>query len=333
MDLKTNYLGLTLNSPLVAGASPISDDINNIKKLEDCGAGAVVLYSLFEEQLRHEQYELHYATTENTYASPEASTYFPEYDEYRVGPEQYLELIRKAKEAVNIPIIASLNGVTPGGWTEFAKQMEQAGADAIELNNYSLPTNFYTPSVEVENLFLEIIDEIKSNIQIPISVKLSPFFTNMAYAAKRFEEAGVNGLVLFNRFYQPDIDLEELEIKPKVQLSTSNDLRLALTWIGILKGRITPDLAGSGGVHSGEDVIKLMMAGANVSMIVSALLVNGIDYLKIIKKQIIEWMEKKEYVSIMQMQGAMSQQNIPDPSAFERAQYMKALTSYQFVKK
>ncbi len=332
MDLKTNYLGLSLNSPLVAGASPISEDISNIKKLEDCGASAVVLYSLFEEQLRHEQYELHYFSTENTYLSPEAATYFPDYDQYRVGPDGYLEHIRKAKEAVNIPIIASLNGVSAGGWTEFAKKIEQAGADALELNNYSLATSFFTPSIEIENKFLDILDSVKSHIKIPVTVKLSPFYTNLPYSCKRIEEAGADGLVLFNRFYQPDIDLEELEIKPKVQLSTSNDLRLALTWIGILKGRLKTDFAASGGVHSGEDVIKMMMAGANVTLIVSALLVNGIEYLKIIEKQIIEWMERKEYVSILQMQGSMSQQNIPDPSAFERAQYMKALTSYQFKK-
>jgi dihydroorotate dehydrogenase (fumarate) len=210
--------------------------------------------------------------------------------------------------------------------------MEQAGADAIELNNYTLATSFFTPAVEIENNFLDILESIKSQVKIPVSVKLSPFYTNLAYSAKRFEESGANGLVLFNRFYQPDIDLDELEIKPKVQLSTSNDLRLALTWIGILKGRLKTDFAASGGVHSGEDVIKMMMAGANVAFIVSALLVNGIEYLKIIEKQIVEWMERKEYVSILQMQGSMSQQNIPDPSAFERAQYMKALTSYQFKK-
>ncbi len=333
MELKTKYLGLDLNSPLVAGASPISDSIDNIKQLEEAGASGVVLYSLFEEQLIHDQYELHYATSENTFSSPEALTYFPDYDDYRTGPEEYLEHIRKAKEAVKIPIIASLNGSSIGGWTGFAKKMQDAGADALELNIYSIPTDFNLNSNDIENKYIEILKSVKSSVNIPVAVKLSPYFSNTAAFAKKLEDAGANGLVLFNRFYQPDIDLDELEIKPKIELSNSSNLRLALTWIGILKGRVNLDFAASGGVHTGEDVIKMMMAGANTAFLVSSLLINGIGHIKTIENQIKEWMERKEYVSITQMQGSMSQKNLPDPSAFERAQYMKALTSYQYVKK
>lgn len=333
MDLRTSYLGLQLRSPLVAGASPLSDNIDNIKHLEDVGASAVVFYSLFEEQLTNEQFELHYATTANTYSSAEALTYFPDFDNYRVGPEGYLEKIRKAKECIKIPIIASLNGSTKGGWTEFAKMIESAGADAIEINNYSLNTDYSISPVDIENDYIEIFKAVKSVVNIPVSVKLSPYYTNLSSVAKAYESAGANGLVLFNRFYQPDIDLEALEIVPKVFLSSSSDIRLPLTWIGILKNRVKLDFAASTGIHTAEDVLKMMMVGANVTFLVSALLKNGIDYLKTIENDLVEWMQKREYESIKQMQGSMSQQNISDPSAFERAQYMKALTSYQYLNK
>lgn len=333
MDLKTSYLGLNLNSPLVAGASPLSDDLDNIRHLEDAGASAVVFYSLFEEQLNHEQYELHFATTENTYSSAEAQTYFPDYDNYRIGPDGYLQKISNAKEAVNIPIIASLNGCTHGGWIEFAKMLESAGADAIEINNYSLNTDYTISPVDIENNNIQIASDIRKAVSIPVSVKLSPYYTNLSALAKRYEEIGIDGLVLFNRFYQPDIDLEQLEIVPKVALSTSSDIRLPLTWIGILKNKIKLDFAASSGIHTADDVLKMMMVGANATFLVSTLLRNGIDYLRVIEKDLVDWMEAKEYVSIKQMQGSMSQQNTSDPSAFERAQYLKALTQYQYIKK
>lgn len=333
MDLRTTYLGLNLQSPLVAGASPLSDDLENIRHLEDAGASAIVFYSLFEEQLVNDQYELHYATTENTFSSAEALTYFPDYDNYRIGPDGYLEKISNAKSAVSIPIIASLNGSSRGGWVEFAKLLEEAGADAIEINNYSLITDPALSAIDIENNYAEIAKAVKSVVSIPVSVKLSPYYTNISSIAKRYEEIGVDGLVLFNRFYQPDIDLDELEIVPKVSLSTSSDLRLPLTWIGILKNRIKVDFAASTGIHTAEDVLKLMMVGANATFLVSTLLRNGIDYIRVIEKDLVDWMEAKEYSSIKQMQGSMSQQNTGDPSAFERAQYLKALTSYQYINK
>jgi dihydroorotate dehydrogenase (fumarate) len=332
MDLRTNYLGFSLDSPLVAGASPISSDISNIKKLEDAGAGAIVLHSLFEEQLKRDQIELHIAETQHSYSSAEAMTYFPDLESYRVGPEEYLEHIHLAKSAVGIPIIASLNGSCIGAWTNFAKNIEQAGADALELNIYSVQSDMTLPPSEIEAHYIDILRSIKSEIKIPVSVKLSPYFTNLPNFVKRMEEAGADAFTLFNRFYQPDIDLNELEITPKVQLSSSTDIRLPLTWIGILKHKIQADFAASGGVHTAEDVLKTMMVGANVSMLVSTLLIRGIDYLSVIKRDIIKWMETHEYVSIRQMQGSMSQQNVSDPSAFERAQYMKAITRYQFAK-
>ncbi len=330
MDITTKYMGMTLRSPIVASASPLSEDIGNIKKMEDAGAGAVVLYSLFEEQILLEQKEVFYHSTAGTYSFAEALTYFPEADEYRVGPEGYLDLIRKAKEAVKIPIIASLNGSSNGGWIDYAKKMQEAGADAIELNIYYIPTDMNLNSLDVENNYIEIVKHVKSAVSIPVAVKLSPFFTNMANFAKRIDEIGADALVLFNRFYQPDIDLENLEVKPQIQLSHSSAARLPMRWIAILKGRIKADLAATSGIQSADDVIKMLMAGANVTMMCSALFKNGIYHISQVEKEIIEWMTEKDYVSIQQMQGSMSQLNVADPSSFERAQYMKALTNYRF---
>lgn len=330
MDLTTSYLGMNLRSPLVVSASPLSEDIKNIKKMEDAGASAVVLHSLFEEQLAMEQKELYYHTESSQHISAEAMSYFPEADEYRLGPDEYLNHIRKAKESVNIPIIASLNGSTNGGWIDYAKKMQEAGADALELNIYSIPTNMDLPATAIEQMYVDVVKHVKSAVTIPVSLKLSPFFTNMANVAQKLDDAGVNGLVLFNRFYQPDVDLDELEIKPQVQLSHPNAARLPMRWIAILKGKIRADLAATSGLHSAFDVLKMLMVGANVTMLCSTLLKNGIPHLIQIEKDMIEWMQEKEYESVKQMLGSMSQMRIPEPTAFERANYMKALTSYKF---
>src|SRR5208282_736478 len=331
IDLKTTYLGLRLRTPLVASASPLSQELDGIRHLEDAGASAVVLYSLFEEQLRQESFELEHHLTEGTDSFAEAASFFPQPSEFHLGPDGYLNHIRRAKEAVEIPIIASLNGTTVGGWTKYAKLIEEAGADALECNIYWIPTDPDLPSIEVEQQYLDILKAVKSVVTIPVAVKLSPFFSNMANMAKRLDEAGTNGLVLFNRFYQPDIDLEELELKPNVLLSTAQALRLPLTWVGILYGRIRASLAATSGVHGPEDVIKLLMVGADVTMLCSTLLRNGIGHLQQIEQGVREWMEGHEYESVHQMQGSMSQIHCPDPGAFERAQYMRAVKGLQHV--
>src|SRR5579883_257850 len=330
-DLTTKYLGLKLRSPLVPSASPLSQEISSIRRLEDAGAAAIVLYSLFEEQLRLETLELDHHLSAGTESFAESLTYFPEPSEFRLGPEGYLEHIRKAKEAVGIPVIASLNGATVGGWTKFAQQIEQAGADALECNFYYNPSDPEIKAADIEQTYVDIVWAVKSAISIPVAVKLSPFFTNFAHVAKRLDDAGADGLVLFNRFYQPDIDLEELEIRPNVLLSTPQALRLPLTWIGILYGRLRASLAATSGVHEAQDAIKLLMAGASVTMMCSALLRNGINHLRHVERGIVDWMEQHEYESIHQMQGSMSQLRCADPSAFERAQYMRAVKSLQHV--
>jgi len=332
IDLRTTYLGLQLRTPLVASASPLSQEIDSIHQLEDAGASAVVLYSLFEEQLRQESFELAHHLAEGTNSFAEAASFFPQPDEFRLGPEGYLNHIRKAKEAATIPIVASLNGATLGGWAKYAKQIEQAGADAIECNIYFIPTDLDIAGSDIEKTYIDILREVKISVRIPVAVKVSPFFSNMANMAKRFDEAGANGLVLFNRFYQPDINLDELEIEPNVLLSTPQSLRLPLTWIGILYGRIHASLAATSGVHGPEDVVKLLMVGADVTMLCSTLLRNGIGYLNQIEDGLLEWMEEHEYESVQQMKGSMSQIRCPNPSAFERAQYMKAVKSVQHVK-
>jgi dihydroorotate dehydrogenase (fumarate) len=330
-DLRTQYLGLSLRTPLVASASPLSQELDSIRRLEDSGASAVVLYSLFEEQLRRESDELEHALSAGTESYAEALTFFPASDNFRVGPEQYLRHISKAKAAVQIPIVASLNGATVGGWTQYARQIQQAGADAIECNLYSLPTEMNAPGSDIEQQYIDVVKAVRAAVTIPVAVKLSPFFSNLANFAKRLETAGVNGLVLFNRFYQPDIDLEGLEIKPNVLLSTPQALRLPLTWIGILYGRLKVSLAGTSGVHSAEDVLKLIMAGADVTMLCSTLLRNGISHLRAIEEDLQQWLEKHEYESVVQMKGSMSQRHCPDPTAFERAQYMRAIRTVQHV--
>lgn len=331
MDLSTKYLGLQLRTPLVASASPLSQEIDGIRALEDAGASAVVLYSLFEEQLRQEGVEFDRYLNAGTESFAESVTYFPQSSEFRVGPEGYLNHIRKAKVAVNVPIIASLNGTTLGGWARYAKQVEQAGADAIECNIYFLPTNTEILGSEIENTYADILREVKISVHIPVAAKLSPFFSSLANMAKRLDQIGTDGLVLFNRFYQPDIDLEELEIKPNVLLSTPQELRLPLTWIGILYGHIRASMAATSGVHSPEDVIKLLMVGADVTMLCSVLLRYGVGHLRQIEQGVRRWMEDHEYDSVNQMQGSMSQLRCADPGAFERAQYMKAVKGLQHV--
>jgi len=331
IDLGTQYLGLSLRTPLVPSASPLSQEVSSIRRMEDAGAAAVVLHSLFEEQLRQESLELDVRLSEGSESFAEALSYFPQAGEFRLGPEEYLNHIGKAKQAVGIPVIASLNGATVGGWTSYAKEIQQAGADALECNIYSLATDPTVTSDAVEQTYLDIVKAVKSAVTIPVAVKLSPFFSNMANMAQRLEKAGANGLVLFNRFYQPDIDLEELEIKPNVLLSTPQALRLPLTWIGILHGRVKSDLAATGGVHDAPDVLKLLMVGANVTMLCSSLLRNGINHIRYIEQAMLQWMEEHEYESVGQMRGSMSQLRCADPAAFERAQYMRAVKGMQHV--
>jgi len=329
MNLATTYLGLNLRTPLIVSASPLSEEIDNIKRMEDAGASAVVLYSLFEEQLRQDRLELHERMEHGTFSSSEAMTYFPEPETFNLGPEEYLKHIRRAKDAVRIPIIASLNGSSTGGWTQYARLIEEAGADALELNVYYIPTDLNLSAAEVEQTYLDILWAVKTQITIPVAVKLSPFFSNFANMAKRLDEVGANGLVLFNRFYQPDIALESLEVKPNILLSTPMAMRLPLRWIAILYDRIAAELAATSGIHRATDVLKMLMAGADVTMLCSVLIRHGIAQLGVIERDLIRWMEEHEYESIQQLRGSLSQKNCPDPSAFERAQYMRALADYQ----
>jgi dihydroorotate dehydrogenase (fumarate) len=330
MDLTTRYLGLELRSPLIVGAAaPLTESLDHLRQMEDAGAAAVVLHSLFEEQLQQEMFEIHHHMEFGTHSFAEALTYFPEPNIFHVGPDSYLNHIRKAKELVSIPIIASLNGSTLGGWIEYACQIEQAGADALELNIYAIPTNPNLTGAEIEQQYLDVVKAVKAAIAIPLTVKLSPYFTNLANVAHHLWLNGANGLVLFNRFYQPDIDIEELDVRPHVLLSTPQDLRLPMRWIAILYGRIEADLAATGGIHKGTDVVRMLMAGARVTAIVSALLRHGINHLQTIQRELEQWLEENEYSSVQQLVGCMSQINCPNPTEFERAQYMKAVQTYR----
>jgi dihydroorotate dehydrogenase (fumarate) len=328
MNLTTRYLGFKLRTPLVPSASPLSEKIDNIKRMEDAGAPAVVFHSLFEEQVRSDRHELQYYLDQGTESYAESLTYFPDRAEFKVGPEAYLEHIAQAKAAVDIPIIGSLNGSTFGGWMTYARQIEQAGADALELNIYSIPTDPELSGEEIETRYLAILASIKAQVKIPVAVKLSPFFTNFAQFARRADRNGANALVLFNRFYQPDIELETLEISPNVLLSTPMAMRLPMRWIAMLYGRIGANLAATSGIHRASDALKMLMAGADVTMLCSILLRRGIDHIRVIEREMREWMEEHEYESVEQLKGSMSQKNCPDPSAFERAQYMRALQTY-----
>ena len=329
MDLSTTYMGLKLEHPIVPSASPLSDSVDKILALEDAGAAAVVMYSLFEEQLEGESHILDHYMDFGAESFAEALSYFPEMDSYSVGPHEYLELIRQAKEAVNIPIIGSLNGISSGGWIEYAKQIEQAGADGLELNIYYIPTDPTMPGVEVEKQYMNVVREVKQRVSIPVAVKVGPFFSAFANMAAQIHLAGADALVLFNRFYQPDLDLEYLEVTPNLVLSSRHELRLPLRWTAILFGRVPIDMAITSGVHTHEDVLKGMMAGAKVTMLASELLRNGIERMGQIRAELVNWMDEHEYESIAQMQGSMSQINVADPAAFERANYMKMLQSWR----
>lgn len=329
VDLKTTYLGLELKNPLVVSASPLSENVETAKALEAAGVSAIVMYSLFEEQIIHESLELDHYLSKDTDSFAEALTHIPEMSRYTLAPDVYLEQVKALKEALTIPVIGSLNGVSTGGWIEYAQKIEEAGADALELNLYYLPTDLELTSAELEDAYVTLVQDIRAKINIPIAVKLSPSFTALPNFAKRLADAGANGLVLFNRFYQPDFDLEKLEVVPNLKLSKSEELRLPLRWIALLHGRVDIDFALTSGVHKAEDVLKSMMAGANVAMSASALLKKGPKRAAKILKEIESWMEENEYESIKQMQGSMSQKAVAEPAAFERANYMKVLNSFK----
>lgn len=327
-DLSTTYLGLPCKNPLVASASPLSKKLDRIRQLEDAGAAAIVMYSLFEEQIMREIDELDCYLNLATNSYAEALSYFPDLDHYNVGPDGYLEHLRRAKEAVSIPVIGSLNGVSAGGWVEYAQKIEQAGADALELNIYYLPTDLEMSSSMLEKIYVNLVREVRAAIHIPLALKLSPFITALPHLAARFTEAGANGLVLFNRFYQPDFDLEALEVVPHLELSTSHELLLPLRWIALLYGRISADFALTSGIHRVQDIVKAVMAGANVTMLASELLIHGPDRITHLLEELEQWMEQYEYLSIAQMRGSMSQYSVAEPAAFERANYMKALNLF-----
>ena len=331
MDLSTTYLGLKLKNPLVASASPLSRSVDSMKRLEDAGMSAIVMYSLFEEQLSHEAEALEHYKSYGTESFAEALSYFPDTGEYHLGPEEYLELLAKAKKALHIPVIASLNGITDGGWVDSARRMEEAGADALELNVYYVATGADMAGPEVEARYVEILRHVKRSVKIPVAMKLSPFFSSIANVAQTLVHEGADGLVLFNRFYQPDIDLDELDVKPGVGLSDSYDNRLPMRWIGILHGKLKTSLAATSGIHTHEDVLKLTMVGADVTMMCSALLLHGPQQATKILNDLGHWMQEHEYVSIEQMKGSLSHRSIADPAAYERANYMKALNRFKML--
>jgi dihydroorotate dehydrogenase (fumarate) len=328
IDLATRYLGLTLASPLVASSSPLCERIDNIRAMEDAGAAAVVLHSLFEEQLDVESLHLDRYLSHGAESYAEAIGYFPDLRRYNLGPEGYLEHIRRAKAAVRIPVIGSLNGVSRGGWTDFARQIQQAGADALELNVFYVPTDPALSSAEVETMYVDLVREVRRAVTIPVAVKLGHSFTALANLAARLDAAGADSLVLFNRFYLPDFDLERLEVTPRLTLSSPHEVLVRLHWVAILYGHVRADLAVSGGVHGAAQVLKAMMAGARVAMLTSALLQHGIAHLARVRTDLVTWMEEHEYRSIAEMQGSMSYRSVAEPAAFERANYMKVLSSY-----
>lgn len=327
-DLTTTYLGLKLKNPLVASPSPLSEKVEHVKHMEEAGIAAVVMYSLFEEQIIHESLELDHFLNRGTESFAEALTYFPNMGRYSLAPEKYIEKLQKTKLAVNIPVMGSLNGVSAGGWLEYAQKIQDAGADALELNIYYLPVDSNLTSSELEDNYLKLVSSVRSSIKIPLAVKLAPFFTALPNFAKRLVEAGADGLVLFNRFYQPDFDLEDLEVVPNLVLSNSDDMRLPLRWIAILYGKLKADLALTSGVHTPEDAVKAIMAGASIAMTTSALLKRGMQAIPQILDGIEAWMVAHEYESVTQMRGSMSQGAVADPAAFERANYMKVLNSF-----
>ena len=329
MNLSTTYLGLKLAHPLMPGASPLATNLDTVRRLEDAGTAAIVMHSLFEEQIAMEQAADLAHVDAHDESSAEATSYFPRPEAYRLGPDDYLALVARIKAAVKVPVIASLNGVTTGGWLSYARQMQQAGADALELNVYYLPTDPDTTSEDVEAAAVEMVKEVKKNVTIPVAVKLGPFYSSLPHFAHRLESAGVDGLVLFNRFYQPDIDVDDLEVKRTLQYSTSAELNLRLRWLAILSGRVRPALAASGGVHTTTDVVKAVMAGAHAVQVVSALLQQGPAHLGRLREELSRWLEEHEYESLDQLRGSMNLAKSPDPTAYERANYIQVLQGWK----
>ncbi|MGE5264116.1 MAG: dihydroorotate dehydrogenase-like protein, partial [Acidobacteriota bacterium] len=329
IDLSTTYLGLKLKNPVVPSPSPLMRHLDNIKRMEDAGAPAVVLHSLFEEQILRETEDLDHYLSVDAESVSEVRSYFPDLQRYNAGPDRYLDYVRQVKSAVGIPVIASLNGISSGGWTRYAKMIEDAGADALELNMYYVAANPAQTGSQIDEMYLDLVREIRATVRFPIAVKVGPYFTAFANFAQCLDQAGANGLVIFNRFYQPDFDLESLDVVPDLALSTPSELLLRLRWTAILYGRVQADLAITGGVHNATEVLKSMMAGANVAMMTSALLEHGIDHLRGVLADLTKWMEDHEYESIRQMRGSMCQRAVAEPAAFERANYMKLLQSYE----
>jgi dihydroorotate dehydrogenase (fumarate) len=328
MDLRTTYLGLDLRNPLVVSPSPLCQDLGRIRQMEDAGAGAVVLHSLFEEQITLESFLLDRDLSDGTESFPEALTYLPDLHEYNMGPDAYVEHVRKAKEAVDIPVIGSLNGVSTGGWLRYAQAIEEAGADALELNIYLVASDPDRSGGEIEDQYVELVRDVVTSVRIPVAVKLGHHFSAFGHFARRLVDEGTHGLVLFNRFYQPDLDIEELDVVPTLTLSSPYELLLRLNWVAILYGKVDCDLAVTGGVHGAKDVLKAMMAGAKVAMLTSALLQKGIGHLHTVEADLTRWMEEHEYESVNQMRGSLSQRAVANPSAYERGNYLRVLSSY-----
>ena len=328
IDFSTNYLGLKLKGPIVVSSTPLSESIDNARRMEDAGAAAIVLTSLFEEQLELESRALDEDLSRGTDSFAESLGYLPDLTDYRMTHEVYLEYLRRTKEAVGIPVMASLNGATTGGWVRFAKEMEQAGADAIELNTYALATDRSQSSTELELQLLELVKSVCGAVKVPVAVKLSQSFTSVPHLVARMEDAGARGVVLFNRFYQPDFDIETLEVRPTLHFSTPSELLPRLHWAAILYGHLNIDLAISGGVHSAEDVLKGIMAGAGITMMASALHIHGIDHIGRVLADLRYWLEKREYTSLWEMRGCLSRRSVPDTSPFDRGNYIKTLSSY-----
>lgn len=329
MDMTTTYLGLRLAHPLITGASPLVDHLDVVRQLEDAGAAAITMHSLFEEQIATDREAMWDQFDAHAHTNAEAGTYFPRQDEYALGPDQYLEQIRRIKEAVAVPVIASLNGVTGDGWTNYARAMQQAGADALEVNVYAVATDPRMSGVAIEQRVVEAARLVREAVAIPVAVKLSPFFSSIAHLARELEGAGVDGLVLFNRFYQPDLDIEHLDVMPRLKLSDSSELLLRLRWLAILSGQFDGSLAASGGVHTAADAIKAIMTGADAVQLVSTLLQHGPQHLAILRREIDHWMVEHEYESVAQMRGSMSLQRCPDPAAYERGNYVKLLQTWR----
>ena len=328
-DLTTTFMGLSLRSPLVASASPLSETVESARRLDDAGVGAIVVFSLFEEQITHESFELDHYLLSTAHTHAESMNYFPDFEQYATGPQRYLDHISRLRDAVAVPVIGSLNGVSTGGWVEYARKIEDAGADALELNLYFLPTDEEVSGAAMEGAYVTLVRDVCEQVSIPVTVKLTPFFSCLPHLARRLTQAGASGLTLFNRFYQPDFDLESLSVVPRLELSSSSELRLPLQWVAILYGKIHADFALTGGVHSAADALKAIMAGASVTMLASELLANGVGRVTELIEEISAWMEEHEYKSVEQMRGSMSLQGLADPGAFQRANYMKVLRSYR----